>query len=161
EYAYERLSAEHDLVDAQRRHAEYFLRLVESQYPRNFGPGAYALGDQFEREHPNLRQALGWALETDQVGMALRMGGALHWFWYARGYLAEGSRVLELALSRAETASLEARAVALRSAGALALNQGKLSHATGLLESAVYCGRQRPPEVTARAELAMALGILG
>ena len=161
EYAYERLSAEHDLADAQRRHAEYFLRLVESQYPRNFGPGASALGDQFEREHPNLRQAFGWALETDQVEMALRMGGALHWFWYARGYLAEGSRALELALARAETASLEARAVALRSAGALALNQGKLSHAIGLLESAVDCGRQRPPEATARAELAMALGILG
>ena len=53
-----------------------------------------------EAEHNNLRAALSWALEHEPL-TALRLGSAIWRFWYARGYLTEGSRWLEEALLKA------------------------------------------------------------
>src|SRR2546425_9454028 len=53
--------------------------------------------ERLEREHDNLRAALGWFLEQNGDGssreMALRLGGALWKFWSARGLRSEERRV--------------------------------------------------------------------
>ena len=46
-----------------------------------------------------MRAALSWALERKEVEVALRLGGALCWFWSMRGYHSEGRRWLEEALA--------------------------------------------------------------
>ena len=46
-----------------------------------------------------MRAALSWALERKEVEVALRLGGALWWFWSMRGYYSEGRRWLEEALA--------------------------------------------------------------
>ena len=161
EYAHERLLLEGEAEVAHLRHAELFRDFVERQYPGNFGPEQPALAARLERDYPNLRAALKWALDTGHVELALRLGAGLHWFWYSRGQLVEGTRWLDQALAQSHLAPPAARAAALRAAGALNLNQGKFGVAIDQLEAAVALGVRRSADAGARPELAMALGILG
>jgi ATP/maltotriose-dependent transcriptional regulator MalT len=57
--------------------------------------------------------------------MALRLGTALWWFWYAQDHLHEGWNVLERALERSEGVAVPLRARALWATGSLA---GSLCH---------------------------------
>jgi ATP/maltotriose-dependent transcriptional regulator MalT len=57
--------------------------------------------------------------------MALRLGTALWWFWYAQEHLHEGWNVLSRALERSEGVAVPLRARALWAAGSLA---GSLGH---------------------------------
>ena len=58
--------------------------------------------NRVEAEHDNLRAALQWALANLQRSAALRLAGAVYWFWYYRGYWSEGSKWLEAALALGE-----------------------------------------------------------
>src|SRR5262249_22450196 len=51
------------------------------------------------REHDNLRAALGWALESGKWERALRLAGALYYFWELRAYWSEGQKWLNDALT--------------------------------------------------------------
>jgi len=51
-----------------------------------------------------MRQALGWAVAHDPA-LALRLGGALGWWWFLRGRLAGEYQLLCQAVSRAEAGS--------------------------------------------------------
>src|SRR5206468_2530860 len=80
--------------------------------------------DRLEREHDNLRAALGWSVESGEAETALRIGGALWRFWHVRGHLREGRQRMEavLAMPGAVLHTL-VRARALNGAGALAHDQ--------------------------------------
>jgi hypothetical protein len=64
-----------------------------------------------------MRAALSWSLERDEAETALRLAGALWWFWFVRGYGSEGVRWLERALAQPGCAPPSARAGALHGAG--------------------------------------------
>ncbi len=159
EYAWERLLASREAEDTQRAHAEFWCQYVEEHYPVNFGPEQPSYGARLDREYANLRQALSWSIENERTDLALRLGGGLHWYWYSRGYLAEGLHWLTSALDNGSRQSPPARAVAARAAGALALNLGKFAEALAWLDVAVSLGREQQAERLGQAELAMALGI--
>jgi predicted ATPase/DNA-binding CsgD family transcriptional regulator len=159
EYAWEALVAADEAERTQLDHALYWCQYVETNYPLNFGPDQPTYHARLDHEHANLRQALGWCLEAGQLDPALRIGGGLHWFWYGRGYLAEGLNWLTLALERGSAAPAASRAVASRAAGALALNLGQFAVALPWLDLAISIGRDSPTGPVAQAELAMALGI--
>jgi tetratricopeptide (TPR) repeat protein len=76
-----------------------------------------------------MRAALSWALERKEVEVALRLGGALWWFWSMRGYQSEGRRWLEEALAIEVRRSPELRAMALAGVGILASEQGDYDRA--------------------------------
>ena len=100
EYGLERLQAEGELHALRRWHAGYFLDLAEQAVPRLQGSEQTAWLDRLEAEHANLRAALDWSLADDrQSDAALRLSGALAWFWAVRGYFSEGRRWLERALA--------------------------------------------------------------
>jgi predicted ATPase/DNA-binding SARP family transcriptional activator len=94
QYAKEHLEAGGEADLAAGRHAAYFLEQAEAAGAEMVGPHQQRWLDRLEREHDNLRVALGWFLERRDE-RCLRLGVALSRFWYTRGYLSEGRRWLE------------------------------------------------------------------
>jgi DNA-binding CsgD family transcriptional regulator/tetratricopeptide (TPR) repeat protein len=91
---------------ARQAHAEYYLRLAEQARPELKGPQQATWLQQLEREHENLRAAMGWLFEPEgaehRTDMALRFVKAMRRFWLMRGYWSEGRTFLEQALARSE-----------------------------------------------------------
>src|SRR5215213_1359432 len=130
QYARERLEESEEAEAIQRRHAEFFLALAEEAEPEVEGPQQAAWLERLEAEHDNLRAALSWSLERgEEAELGLRVAGALGQFWYLRGYLGEGRRWLEEALTKSSPASTAARANALHRLSFLAYLQGHLDRA--------------------------------
>jgi predicted ATPase len=132
EYAAERLEESTEADELRRRHAEHFLALAEEAEPhlRQHWSGEWT--DRLESEHDNLRAALDRFEVSGESELALRLAGAVWWFWDARGHLAEGRRRLGGAL-QADERPTAARARALNGAAALAVDGG--DSATGRLRA--------------------------
>ncbi|HEY7834797.1 MAG TPA: tetratricopeptide repeat protein [Ktedonobacterales bacterium] len=137
-------------VDALRRaHAAWMLSLAERAQPELAGPDAAAWLDRVEREHDNLRTALGWTCARGEAETGLRLVAAIFRFWVVRGHLREGRALAErvLALEPVDAARNAAqmgalRARALRAAGVLALYQADDTAAGAWLEQAVELARE-------------------
>ena len=136
EYATERLEGSGEAEALRRRHAEYYLALVEEAEAALTGPEQGAWLERLEAEHDNLRAALRWAEESREAETGLRLGGALWRFWYVRGYYSEGRELLSQLLGLA-TGRTAARAKALNGAGALAQWQGDYATARSLFEESL------------------------
>ncbi|CAN5297899.1 LuxR family transcriptional regulator [soil metagenome] len=135
EYATERLEESGEAEAVRRPHAEHYLGLAEEAEPELRGAHQLEWFERLEGEHDNLRAALSWAIEEGRADTALRLAGALWWFWLVRGHLSEGRRRLEEALAKdGRSATTSVRAKALVGAGRLLLEQGDLERATALLE---------------------------
>jgi predicted ATPase len=134
EYAQERLEESGEAEITRRAHAEYFLSLAEEAEPMLWGPEDAAWSNRLEREHDNMRAALYHALELETAECALRLGGALRWFWWIEGYYSEGRSWLEAALAKYGRASAQARAKALEGVGWLADRHGDLDRAEAAAE---------------------------
>jgi non-specific serine/threonine protein kinase len=119
EYALERLEEAGELEEARQTHALYYLTLAERAELELTGKWQRAWFARLEWAHDNLRAALRWLLDHDEAEPALRMATALGYFWEARGYTAEGSRLLDEALARAPATDPLLRARALSRLGGL------------------------------------------
>jgi predicted ATPase/class 3 adenylate cyclase len=133
EFALEQLAASGEESELRRRHAIFFLGLAEEAAPKLLTGEQVAWLEQLDREHDNLRVVLAWSLESgadapagsDPTEVGLRLGAALGWFWFLRGYAGEGRRWLEAALARSEPdRPTPARARALHALRGMALQQG-------------------------------------
>jgi tetratricopeptide (TPR) repeat protein len=134
EFARERLQESGEGTTTQDRHAQYFLTLAERVIPGIMETSDPGWLDDIEREHDNLRAALGWSWETGEHDTLLRLAGALSFFWYYRGYLHDGRRWLDLALQTPpDDASPRPRAWALTACGLLATVRGDTTLAAELL----------------------------
>ncbi|HET9979886.1 MAG TPA: tetratricopeptide repeat protein, partial [Ktedonobacterales bacterium] len=171
EYALERLEASGEMEALRRAHANYFLALAERAEPELTGPDAGAWLGRLEREHDNLRVALGWSREQREGGaeraeIGLRLIAALGRFWVFRGHLREGrawaEALLEIELQtgleaedtgatagQAQTAPAVVRARALLSGGGLALWQGDYGAVEIWLERAAVLGQAAGDQRTA------------
>ncbi|MGE3911281.1 MAG: AAA family ATPase [Chloroflexota bacterium] len=147
EFALEQLDAAGEAAEVHGRHADYFLRLAELADPHLItGQQVRWLG-RLEAEHGNLSAALSWtrdaaaaAIETPAgipAGVAgLRLAGALHWFWWLGGHVAEGAQRLTEVLSRPDQPNdRPARLRALYAAGTLAMIQGTYNESLDLLDA--------------------------
>jgi predicted ATPase len=173
EYALERLEASGEVEEAQRKHAHYYLALAEPAQPQASGrwnEGEWWWGfTRIEREHDNLRAALGWTVRNREVETGARLAIALWWFWLERGYLSDGRRWMAalLAPDRVEGQSGETphalpaltKAYLLHVAGVLASAQGDYDHAAALYEEAMSVYREMGHNKGVGASL-RALGIV-
>jgi predicted ATPase/class 3 adenylate cyclase len=130
EFGLERLEASGEGTACRGHHAGFFLALAERTRPRIFETGDPAWLDVIEREHDNLRVALGWSWETGKHDTLLRLAGSLGSFWYYRGHLTEGRRWLDRALKTPpDDAAPRPRAWALTASGLLATVAGDTERA--------------------------------
>jgi predicted ATPase/DNA-binding CsgD family transcriptional regulator len=160
-YGLERLAASGELESTRHAHARYYLALAEQAEPALLYMHQRNWLERLERERGNLGAALHWLVACNETEAALRLAGALGWFWYLRGSLSEGRSLLEQALAASRPGdapvSGQVRAKALYATGWLAFWQLDIERATLLLAESLELSRQ----VGATASMAAALNILG
>jgi tetratricopeptide (TPR) repeat protein len=115
------------------------LELAERAEPQLRDADQAVWLQRLELEHDNLRAALGWSLEHEPFS-AVRLSSALWFFWYVRGYFAEGRRWLEHALAAGD-APEAARASVFNASAYLASAQGDLEMAASRAEQALSLWR--------------------
>ncbi|MGH2617539.1 MAG: ATP-binding protein, partial [Thermomicrobiales bacterium] len=160
QYGLEQLAAHGEPEDLQRRHAAFFLSFAEEAERKLRSRDQVTQLALLEAEHDNSRAALAWSLEApERADIALRLVGALHWFWYLRDHYSEGRRWLEEVLARPATAErTPARVKALAGAGLLAIHPFRdYTASRAWLEQSITLGRTLGDTVG----LAYALHVLG
>jgi len=148
QYAEEQLVAAGEAELARDRHRDWYVGLAEQAEPELTRSEQTQWLARLEIEHDNLRAALRWARDSDDVEMGLRLAGALWRFWATRGYVDEGRRWLDTLLAEPEgpnsaTVADDVRAKALNGAGMLALHQGDHARATALHEESLTLAHAR------------------
>ncbi len=140
EFAYECLIASGEITAVRQAHATVYLELVE-QAASSLHDSDQAHGLQrIEREYENVRAAMVWLLEPEEredlqkKTLALRLGSALYNFWLTRGYLHEGRKFLEQALSMEGEVALPIQARAWLFTASLIMRLGDLSQAAIVTE---------------------------
>ena len=171
QYASEQLEESGEAEETKRRHYAHYLAFAEEADliyglltgTKLTGAEGEAWMDRIEREHDDLRAALGWAKERGDLEAGLRLAGSLCWFWWMRGYFREGRLWTEDFLKRAERGGPEvvdeARAKALLGAGMLSFGYGDLLGSTRFLEEGLATYRGLGNEAGTAATVAM-LGYL-
>jgi predicted ATPase/class 3 adenylate cyclase len=124
-------------------HAAHFLSVAEEAEPHLSGPEQVARLDLLEQEQGNLDAALRWLHGQSQVGLGLRLAGALWQFWSLRGHFSVGRDHLDALLGLpGSDQDREVRAKALNAAGVLAESQGDFLRATELHEESLVIARE-------------------
>jgi predicted ATPase/transcriptional regulator with XRE-family HTH domain len=148
-------------VAAQQRHYTYFLTLVETADKELKGSNQLEWLEWLEQDYSNLRAALEWSLKSDRAApgddRALRLTGALRWFWRMRGHFHEGREWLMQALQTCPERPTTARASALLGMSLLLNGLGDMGAARPLAEESAAIYR----ELNDQRGLAEALTITG
>ncbi len=135
EMCLEKLTADKALRALKKRHAMYFLVLVETSEDKLMSSEQAAILAKLELEQRNIREALLFFQEYEPEKM-LQLANGLWHYWLLKGQFSEGRQWLETALLHSGD-NLEARAKALNSYGALALQQADLQRAKPYLEKSL------------------------
>jgi predicted ATPase len=142
EYGLERLGTSMENAAIRHRHADYYLALAEDAEVKLHGREQETWQARLKREQDNIRAALAWLLETGEVDRALRLAGALGWFWRVQGSLTEGLRWLQAGLACVERVAEDVQAKALNAAGYLARDQDDLTQAAAWHEESLALWRR-------------------
>ncbi len=143
QYGCERLRTREETAATRRRHAGYFTDLCEQAEREFFGPDELAALLRLDEEHDNVCEALQWLVETGDVELAQRLGGAFGLYWFFRSSLTEGSiwmqRLLAMPGGEEPTAW---RAKCLFCAADVAIGQGDHASAKRYGEASLALWRQ-------------------
>jgi predicted ATPase/class 3 adenylate cyclase len=151
QYARDKLLEAGEAEELRNLHLEYHARLTETAEEELYSTMALKWVNRLEADYDNIRAAFEWGMEKD-VFAALRMGGALPFFWFRRGYEAEALPMLREALERAKQIPLgngeEARArsriiaKAWQGISFLAFSQGDVPAASAAAQECARMARQ-------------------
>jgi predicted ATPase/transcriptional regulator with XRE-family HTH domain len=142
-----------ELEVTRTAHALYYLRRAEEAEPHLRGSESGRWFARLEQEHENLRAALTFLLErtgmsTGSAGeqqwaeQALRLCGALYWFWNIHGYYREGRGFLERALAVREGVTASVQVKVLSAASVLAITQDDFERAEALGRESLALSRE-------------------
>ena len=159
EFATELFETSGEADELRARHADYFVAFAESVEPRLRSGGRGPWLARMKAEYNNLRAALSWVvIERQDSVAALRLTGALPWYWYFAGQFSEGRGWINLALALpGAEAPNAARAKVLSGAARLAIYSGAVNEAIAFATESVALSRA----VGDRPGLALALLHLG
>jgi predicted ATPase/class 3 adenylate cyclase len=135
EFALERFAEAEDGEEIRTRHATYYRALALTASLDTDAPGEQR-PELVIPEAANLRAALTWALERDEIEFGLELLVELEQFWVL-GYTAEGMRWFGAFLERADGQSPLLRARALRSFGSSAHFAGEFDLSSRLWEESL------------------------
>jgi predicted ATPase/DNA-binding SARP family transcriptional activator len=122
----------------RNRHAEYYVGLVEAIEAEFLSQNQVRWYRLLQAENDNLRAVVAWGSESDQAECALRLVGALLWFWTLFNSPREGRDLAIQALSTpSATRFRDARARALNTAGFAQIMLGDIASARKSLEEAL------------------------
>ena len=127
EYALEQLEASGETKQLRDRHAGYFLALAEAAAPALLGWQQQAWLARLDAEIDNLRAALSWAIEQDDLALGLRLCVGLTQYWQMRSAGGEACRWFDALLGRGALGAPEPLLLgdALLSAGSFAPSLGE------------------------------------
>ena len=80
-------------------HAEHFLSLAEEAAPQYQRAAQVAWIARIDAEHPNVSAAIERSLAAGRINDAARFGWALWLYWWLRGHLVHGRRLMEATLA--------------------------------------------------------------
>lgn len=126
QYALTRLSDADERI-ARDAHLRHFTALAAHYEPSLRGPGTVDTLAGIEREHANMVAAIEWSLTSGQADLGGWLGWHLWLFWWVRGALREGRRLMAAVLADAQDDRVRVRSGAV--AAALAFAQGDLEFA--------------------------------
>jgi tetratricopeptide (TPR) repeat protein len=141
EYACERLEECGEAGEFRRRHAEHVLELAKEAEEGLRGREQARWNERLEREHDNIRTAIGWAIREGDATLALGIAGRVYRFWFVRGHFSEGLGWLRGALDL-PTQPDGLRAKALHAVAALACWHGEYAEATKAAEESLALSQQ-------------------
>jgi predicted ATPase/DNA-binding SARP family transcriptional activator len=120
------------------RHSAYYVNLVEAAEPELHLQNQNYWYKLLRAENDNLRVVVDWSAESDQAESALRLVGALCWFWFRSGANCEGHDLARKTLALPSAVLFkEPRARALNTAGFINCLLGETALARQLLEEAI------------------------
>jgi tetratricopeptide (TPR) repeat protein len=137
QYGLRMLSEERELEEARQRHADHFALLAEQADEGLRDARQAEAVDALDSEHDNLRGALRWATSSSKKNLALRLVGALGWYWFMRGHWKESWRWFHQANDLESSCDPIIRAKAICRAGGLQIIRGNLIGTVELVEEAV------------------------
>lgn len=140
DYALEQLMAQGETEKLTRAHANYFLTLAQSVPGQRDERADDTILAQMDLEYDNILAALEWAVNSDELDMALQLGMSLWRFWRRGGYISEGRMWLEKLLTQddeaLESSSLVVHLNVLDQAAWLATDQHDFKRAEQLFKQA-------------------------
>jgi predicted ATPase/DNA-binding CsgD family transcriptional regulator len=147
EYGLEALAANEEMEVARQAHAHYYLVLAEEAEPEIAGPQQAEWLERLEQAYDNLRAALLWYMEREEVEhnieMALRLGRALLRFWEVRGHWSEGWNFLKWARAGNKGVAVPAQVKVLMAAAYLLDHlENNLDRAEALYEESLVLYRE-------------------
>jgi predicted ATPase len=86
EYAEERLAEHGETEDLRRRHAEYYTEFARVFSERVLGPDQVEVGELIAAERDNILAATIFAVDTDNVDLALRLAREMRTSWLGLNY---------------------------------------------------------------------------
>jgi predicted ATPase/DNA-binding SARP family transcriptional activator len=143
QYAAEKVRNSEEWSRISARHLDWFLQLAEQSDLAFSSPEQGFWFRRLEVERDNLGAALQWSLqEARDADKGLRLCVALWRFWQAHGYVSEGRRWFDLALSLPDASSKSFQAKAFHGASALACMQGDFEHARAYIDQSLALQRE-------------------
>ncbi len=156
EYGRKELAASGRAQELRDRHAAYYIQLAERAGPELTGPVQAKWFDELNDEQDNFAAAIRWLIHRGEARSALAICASVWRFWFVRGHLGAGRKLIDEALAACSDCP-DLRAAALQGAGVLAADQGEYDVARAHYEESLRIRR----EIGVPEQIAQALGSLG
>jgi predicted ATPase/DNA-binding SARP family transcriptional activator len=124
QYIFDQLDLVGEVRQTQDAHLQYYVALAQSAAPELRGANQLEWLKRLESEHENIRNALTWALDSDQTIMALQIEEAIWLFWQSRSHMTEARQWMERTLAQCGPLVSSLYANVLHAAGFFAWSQG-------------------------------------
>jgi len=160
EFALQRLNIAGEEESCRLRHAAYFAQLAESISSEV--PGERAQEASLLRDVPNIRKAMQWAEERQEVALGLRLAFACKGSWFSQGYMSEAEirfeNLLRMSWQKgAQEVPVGLRALALYAFGQTLLGREKTERAEAIARKVL----ERAQRSEDHCSICSALAILG